>query len=130
VYLNPRGSTSYGEEFADLIHHDYPNNDYGDLMSGVDAVLGRGYIDAQRLFVTGGSGGGVLTAWIVGHTDRFRAAVRRQAGDQLASFVLTGDLTNYFYRYWFEVFLGTTSSRIGSVRRSPTWAMCTRRPCS
>jgi acylaminoacyl-peptidase len=104
LYLNPRGSTSYGEEFADLIHHDYPNNDYGDLMSGVDAVLGRGYIDAQRLFVTGGSGGGVLTAWIVGHTDRFRAAVVVKPVINWASFVLTGDLTNYFYRYWFEGF--------------------------
>jgi dipeptidyl aminopeptidase/acylaminoacyl peptidase len=67
----PRGSTGYGEEFADLIHHDYPDKDFDDLMSGVDAVLGKGYVDAQRLFVTGGSGGGVLTAWIVGHTDRF-----------------------------------------------------------
>ena len=61
LYLNPRGSTGYGEEFADLIHHDYPDNDYGDLMSGVDAVLGRGYIDGERLFVTGGSGGGAPT---------------------------------------------------------------------
>jgi dipeptidyl aminopeptidase/acylaminoacyl peptidase len=104
LYLNPRGSTGYGEEFADLIHHDYPNNDYGDLMSGVDAVLGRGYVDAQRLFVTGGSGGGVLTAWIVGHTDRFRAAVVVKPVINWTSFVLTADMTNYFYRYWFEGF--------------------------
>jgi acylaminoacyl-peptidase len=89
LYLNPRGSTGYGEQFADLIHHNYPDNDYGDLMSGVDAVIGRGYVDPERLFVTGGSGGGVLTAWIVGHTDRFRAAA---------------DMTNYFYRYWFSGF--------------------------
>jgi dipeptidyl aminopeptidase/acylaminoacyl peptidase len=104
LYLNPRGSTGYGEEFADLIHHDYPDNDYGDLMSGVDAVLGRGYVDAQRLFVTGGSGGGVLTAWIVGHTDRFRAAVVVKPVINWASFVLTADMTNYFYRYWFDGF--------------------------
>jgi dipeptidyl aminopeptidase/acylaminoacyl peptidase len=104
LYLNPRGSTGYGEEFADLIHHDYPNNDYGDLMSGVDAVLGRGYIDGERLFVTGGSGGGVLTAWIVGHTDRFRAAVVVKPVINWASFVLTADMTNYFYRYWFDAF--------------------------
>ena len=104
LYLNPRGSTGYGEEFADLIHHDYPDNDFGDLMSGVDAVIGRGYVDAQRLFVTGGSGGGVLTAWIVGHTDRFRAAVVVKPVINWASFVLTADLTNYFYRYWFEGF--------------------------
>jgi dipeptidyl aminopeptidase/acylaminoacyl peptidase len=104
LYLNPRGSTGYGEEFADLIHHDYPDNDFGDLMSGVDAVVGRGYVDVQRLFVTGGSGGGVLTAWIVGHTDRFRAAVVVKPVINWASFVLTADLTNYFYRYWFEGF--------------------------
>jgi dipeptidyl aminopeptidase/acylaminoacyl peptidase len=104
LYLNPRGSTGYGEEFADLIHHDYPDNDYGDLMSGVDAVIGRGYVDVERLFVTGGSGGGVLTAWIVGHTDRFRAAVVVKPVINWSSFVLTADLTNYFYRYWFEGF--------------------------
>jgi dipeptidyl aminopeptidase/acylaminoacyl peptidase len=104
LYLNPRGSTGYGEGFADLIHHDYPDNDFGDLMSGVDAVVGRGYVDPQRLFVTGGSGGGVLTAWIVGHTDRFRAAVVVKPVINWASFVLTADMTNYFYRYWFDGF--------------------------
>ncbi len=104
LYLNPRGSTGYGEQFADLIHHDYPDNDYGDLMSGVDVVLARGYVDPRRLFVTGGSGGGVLTAWIVGHTDRFRAAVVVKPVINWASFVLTADMTNYFYRYWFDGF--------------------------
>ncbi len=104
LYLNPRGSTGYGEEFADLIHHDYPDNDFGDLMSGVDAVIGRGYVDPQRLFVTGGSGGGVLSAWIVGHTDRFRAAVVVKPVINWTSFVLTADMTNYFSRYWFDGF--------------------------
>ena len=104
LYLNPRGSTGYGEEFADLIHHDYPDKDFDDLMSGVDAVLGKGYIDPDRLFVTGGSGGGVLTAWIVGHTDRFRAAVVVKPVINWTSFVLTADLSNYFYRYWFAGF--------------------------
>ena len=104
LYMNPRGSTGYGEEFANLIHHDYPNKDYDDLMSGVDAVIGRGYVDTQRLFVTGGSGGGVLTAWIVGHTDRFRAAVVVKPVINWTSFVLTGDMNNYFYRYWFGEF--------------------------
>jgi dipeptidyl aminopeptidase/acylaminoacyl peptidase len=104
LYMNPRGSTGYGEEFANLIHHDYPNKDYDDLMSGVDTVLGRGYVDSQRLFVTGGSGGGVLTAWIVGHTDRFRAAVVVKPVINWTSFVLTGDMNNYFYRYWFGEF--------------------------
>jgi dipeptidyl aminopeptidase/acylaminoacyl peptidase len=104
LYMNPRGSTGYGEEFANLIHHDYPNKDYDDLMSGVDAVIGRGYVDNQRLFVTGGSGGGVLTAWIVGHTDRFRAAVVVKPVINWTSFVLTGDANNFFYRYWFGEF--------------------------
>lgn len=104
LYVNPRGSTGYGEEFADLIHHAYPGKDYDDLISGVDEVLGRGYVDAQRLFVTGGSGGGVLTAWIVGHTNRFRAAVVVKPVINWTSFVLTADMTGYFYRYWFEGF--------------------------
>jgi acylaminoacyl-peptidase len=104
LYMNPRGSTGYGEEFGNLIHHDYPDKDYDDLMSGVDAVVGKGYVDTQRLFVTGGSGGGVLTAWIVGHTDRFRAAVVVKPVINWTSFVLTGDMNNYFYRYWFGEF--------------------------
>jgi dipeptidyl aminopeptidase/acylaminoacyl peptidase len=104
LYMNPRGSTGYGEEFGNLIHHDYPDKDYDDLMSGVDAAIGRGYVDTQRLFVTGGSGGGVLTAWIVGHTDRFRAAVVVKPVINWTSFVLTGDMNNFFYRYWFGEF--------------------------
>ena len=62
LYMNPRGSTSYGQEFGNLIHHAYPGNDYDDLMSGVDALLDKGYVDPERLYVTGGSGGGVLLA--------------------------------------------------------------------
>jgi dipeptidyl aminopeptidase/acylaminoacyl peptidase len=104
LYLNPRGSTGYGEQFADLIHHDYPGKDYDDLMSGVDEVLNRGYVDRERLFVTGGSGGGILTAWIVGHTNRFRAAVVVKPVINWTSFVLTADMTSYFYRYWFDGF--------------------------
>ena len=104
LYLNPRGSTGYGEDFANQIHHNYPDKDYDDLMSGVDSVVGRGYIDHQRLFVTGGSGGGLLTAWTVGHTDRFRAAVVVKPVINWTSFVLTGDMNNYFYLYWFGAF--------------------------
>jgi dipeptidyl aminopeptidase/acylaminoacyl peptidase len=101
LYTNPRGSTSYGEEFGNLIHHDYPNHDYDDLMSGVDAVIDRGYIDETRLFVTGGSGGGVLTSWIVGHTDRFRAAVVAKPVINWYSFVLTSDGSASYIDYWF-----------------------------
>ena len=74
LYTNPRGSTGYGAKFTNEIKNAYPDKDYDDLMAGVDTVIGRGYIDSKNLFVYGCSGGGVLTAWIVGHTNRFAAA--------------------------------------------------------
>jgi dipeptidyl aminopeptidase/acylaminoacyl peptidase len=101
VYANPRGSTSYGGEFGNLIHHNYPSQDYDDLMSVVDGAIARGNIDPERLFVTGGSGGGVLTAWIVGTTDRFAAAMVQKPVINWTSFVLTADATNFFAPYWF-----------------------------
>ena len=102
LYTNPRGSTSYGEEFGNLIHHAYPGNDYHDLMSGVDAVLAKGYVDPDQLFVTGGSGGGVLSAWIVGNTDRFAAAVVAKPVINWLSFVGTADFYPFFSKdYWF-----------------------------
>jgi len=73
LYTNPRGSSGYGTEFGNAIQYDYPNNDFHDLMSSVDELLSRGYVDEDNMFVYGCSGGGVLTAWVVGHTDRFRA---------------------------------------------------------
>lgn len=75
LYLNPRGSTGYGEEFGNIIHTKYPGDDFTDLMKGVDQMVAKGYIDPKKLCVTGGSGGGLLTAWTIGHTDRFAAAV-------------------------------------------------------
>jgi dipeptidyl aminopeptidase/acylaminoacyl peptidase len=101
LYANPRGSTSYGEEFANRIHHAYPSQDYDDLMSCVDAVIARGFVDESRLYVTGGSGGGVLTAWIVGKTERFRAAVVAKPVIHWTSFALTADMYPYFVKYWF-----------------------------
>ncbi|MFN8580188.1 MAG: S9 family peptidase [Gemmatimonadaceae bacterium] len=74
LYTNPRGSTGYGEKFTNEIKNAYPGKDFDDLMAGVDTVIGRGYIDTKNMFVYGCSGGGVLTAWTVGHTDRFAAA--------------------------------------------------------
>jgi dipeptidyl aminopeptidase/acylaminoacyl peptidase len=74
LYTNPRGSTGYGEKFTNEIKNAYPGKDFDDLMAGVDTVVGRGYIDAKNMFVYGCSGGGVLTSWTVGHTDRFTAA--------------------------------------------------------
>ncbi len=101
LYVNPRGSDSYGEAFSNAIHHDYPNHDYDDLMSHIDAIVAKDYIDKDRLFVTGGSGGGVLTAWIVGHTDRFKAAVVAKPVINWMSFVLTSDGLSMFHQYWF-----------------------------
>ena len=102
--VNPRGSTSYGEEFANLIHHAYPGNDYDDLMSSVDAAIAQGYADPERLFVTGGSGGGVLTAWIIGKTNRFRAAATQKPVIDWSSFALTADSPPFFARYWFGAY--------------------------
>jgi len=101
LYANPRGSTSYGDAFANKIHHNYPGQDYDDLMSGVDAVISRGFVDEDQLYVTGGSGGGVLTAWIVGKTDRFRAAVVAKPVINWTSFSLTSDGSHVYTRYWF-----------------------------
>jgi dipeptidyl aminopeptidase/acylaminoacyl peptidase len=99
--VNPRGSTSYGEEFANLIHHAYPGHDYDDLMAAVDAAVAGGFADPGHLYVTGGSGGGVLTAWIVGKTDRFKAAATQKPVIDWASFALTADNPAFFSRYWF-----------------------------
>ena len=102
LYANPRGSTSYGGEFGNLIHHNYPGQDYDDLISGVDAVIARGYVDPDRLYVTGGSGGGVLTSWIIGKTDRFKAAVVAKPVINWTSFALTADMYTFFHKYWFS----------------------------
>ena len=103
LYANPRGSTSYGEEFADLLYHNYPGQDYDDLISGVDAVIERGYIDEDNLFVTGGSAGGIMTAWIVGKTDRFRAAVAQKPVVNWISKTLTAD---NWYGYYYSRYEG------------------------
>lgn len=101
VYANPRGSTSYGEAFANRIHHNYPSQDYDDLMSAVDAAIATGSVDPNNLFVTGGSGGGLLTAWIVGKTDRFKAAVSQKPVINWTSQVLTTDGYTGMAKYWF-----------------------------
>lgn len=101
LYTNPRGSTSYGEEFAQLIQNNYPGQDYDDLMSAVDAAIGKGFVDADNLFVTGGSGGGILTAWIIGRTTRFRAAATQKPVINWTSTVLTTDGYTFMPKYWF-----------------------------
>lgn len=99
LYTNPRGSTGYGQDFVNGIQYSYPGKDYDDLMAGVDAALAKGFIDDQNLFVCGGSGGGVLTAWIVGHTDRFAAAVSMRPVIDWHSFVGTTDGASWYYQF-------------------------------
>ena len=102
VYGNPRGSTSYGEEFANTIYNNYPSQDYDDLMSIVDAAIQKGNVDADNLFVTGSSGGGVLTSWVVGKTHRFKAAVTQRPVINWTSWLLTTDMSAFGARYWFK----------------------------
>ncbi len=102
LYTNPRGSTSYGEGFAKLIDRAYPGDDFGDLMASVDAAIAAGVADPDNLFVTGGSGGGILTAWIVGKTTRFNAAVAQKPVINWTSEALTMDGTGFTSRYWFD----------------------------
>lgn len=99
LYTNPRGSSGYGSAFGNAIKNSYPGKDYDDLMKGVDHVIGRGYIDEKNLFVYGGSGGGVLTAWIVGHTDRFAAASSNFPVINWLSFVGTTDGASWYRNF-------------------------------
>jgi dipeptidyl aminopeptidase/acylaminoacyl peptidase len=99
LYTNPRGSTGYGSAFGNAIKNAYPGKDYDDLMAGVDAVLAKGFVDQQNMFVTGCSGGGVLTAWIVGKTDRFAAASANCPVIDWLSFVGTTDGASWYYNF-------------------------------
>jgi len=101
LFTNPRGSTSYGSEFANVIQYRYPGDDFHDLMSAVDDVLKRGFVDAKRLGVCGGSGGGLLTNWIVTHTGRFAAAVTDRCVADWASMYYSCDFT-LFTESWFK----------------------------
>ncbi len=99
LYTNPRGSSGYGSDFGNAINFAYPSMDYDDLMVGVDSLIARGYIDERNLFVYGGSGGGVLTSWIVGHTDRFTAAVSKAPVTNWISFVGTTDGASWYFDF-------------------------------
>jgi dipeptidyl aminopeptidase/acylaminoacyl peptidase len=101
LFPNPRGSTTYGQEFGNVIQYHYPGDDFKDLMAGVDEVVNRGYIDNKKLGVTGGSGGGLLTNWVVGHTDRFAAAVAQRDIASWAHWWYTADFT-LFQPNWFK----------------------------
>ena len=101
LYTNPRGSSNYGQEFGNSIQFAYPGDDYKDLMAGVDEVLKKGYVDAARMGVTGGSGGGLLTNWTVTQTNRFKAAVSQRDISDWANFWYTADFT-LFRPTWFR----------------------------
>ena len=115
LYTNPRGSTGYGSAFANAIKNAYPGQDFDDLMAGVDEVVSRGYIDEQNMFVYGCSGGGVLTSWVVGHTDRFAAASANCPVTNWLSFVGTTDGIGWYRN--FETFPWEDPSE--HLRRSP-----------
>jgi dipeptidyl aminopeptidase/acylaminoacyl peptidase len=101
LYPNPRGSTTYGQEFGNVIQYHYPGDDYKDLMAGVDETIKRGYIDDKKLGVTGGSGGGLLTNWVVGQTNRFAAAVAQRDIASWEDWWYSGDFT-LFQPTWFK----------------------------
>jgi dipeptidyl aminopeptidase/acylaminoacyl peptidase len=93
-YPNARGSTSYGEEFGNLLYNNYPGEDYNDVMDGVDYCIGRGIAHEDQLYVTGGSAGGIMTAWMIGKNNRFEAAVVSKPVMNWISKTLVAD--NYF----------------------------------
>ncbi|MDH3224588.1 MAG: S9 family peptidase, partial [Gemmatimonadota bacterium] len=100
LYTNPRGSTGYGTDFGNAIDNGYPSVDYDDLMAGVDALIERGYVNEDQMYVTGCSGGGVLSSWVIGHTTRFAAAGVRCPVINWMSFAGNADVTLWsYYRY-------------------------------
>tara|TARA_B100001287_G_scaffold15172_2_gene11443 strand:+ start:1213 stop:3189 length:1977 start_codon:yes stop_codon:yes gene_type:complete len=102
LYTNPRGSTGYGSEFANIIDNDYPGSgDLSDLLAGVDFVTNKGFIDESKMYVQGCSGGGVLTAWVVGHDDRFAAAASLCPVTNWISMVGTTDIPAWTFE-WFD----------------------------
>ncbi len=104
LYTNPRGSTGYGTAFGNAIMHDYPGVDYDDLMAGVDTVIGRGYINTAQMYVGGCSGGGVLSSWVIGHTDRFAAAAVRCPVIDWLAFAGETDIPLFTYNFFEKPF--------------------------
>ena len=99
LYTNPRGSHAYGDTFVRACVGDWGGKDYEDLMAGVDHALGLGWVDPDRLYVTGGSYGGFMTNWIVGHTDRFKAAVTQRSISNNVSAFGTSDIGWHFWEH-------------------------------
>jgi dipeptidyl aminopeptidase/acylaminoacyl peptidase len=99
LFTNPRGSHAYGQRFVEACVGDWGGKDYEDLMAGVDHALALGWVDPKRLYVTGGSYGGFMTNWIVGHTDRFRAAVTQRSISNNISAFGTSDIGWHFWEH-------------------------------
>lgn len=131
VWVNPRGSTGYGEAFALGIDLAYPGYDYDDLMTVVDEVVAKKYVDPTRLFVTGGSGGGILTAWITTKTHRFAAAASIKPVINWMTMALAADIGQYVRRHWIradpwtdpEAFLKHSPIRYVDKVKTPTLLM-------
>lgn len=102
LFTNPGGSTGYGADFAARIDGNYPISNHAELMAAVDAAVAQGYADPDNLFVTGGSGGGILTAWMVGKTDRFAAAASNKPVINWTTMALMSDGYPFFGRYWMK----------------------------
>jgi dipeptidyl aminopeptidase/acylaminoacyl peptidase len=100
LYTNPRGSTGYGSAFGNAIMHAYPSVDYDDLMAGVNAVVTKGYVDTTKMYVGGCSGGGVLSSWVIGHTNRFAAAAVRCPVIDWLSFAGQTDIPFFTYNFF------------------------------
>jgi dipeptidyl aminopeptidase/acylaminoacyl peptidase len=100
LYTNPRGSTGYGTAFGNAIERAYPSVDYDDLMAGVDATIAQGSVDTTRMYVGGCSGGGVLSSWVIGHTDRFAAAAVRCPVTNWISMAGTTDVPYFTYNFF------------------------------
>ena len=104
LYVNPRGSTGYGTAFSGAIDHNYPGPDYDDLMAGVDSVVAKGFVDTSRMYVSGCSGGGVLSSWVIGHTDRFAAAAVRCPVTDWMSMAGDTDIPLFTYSFFKKPF--------------------------
>jgi dipeptidyl aminopeptidase/acylaminoacyl peptidase len=104
LYLNPRGSTGYGTAFSGGIDHNYPGPDYDDLMAGVDATIAQGSVDTSHMYVSGCSGGGVLSSWVIGHTDRFAAAAVRCPVIDWLSMTGNTDIPLFTYSFFQKPF--------------------------
>ncbi|HAX23884.1 MAG TPA: hypothetical protein DCX80_02455, partial [Chloroflexi bacterium] len=92
LYTNPRGSAGYGDEFAGALYRGWGKHDLPDLLAAVDWAIGQGYVDPERLGVLGGSYGGFMTNWVIGHTDRFKAAVTQRCLSDMYSTFGTDDI--------------------------------------